>query len=593
MGRLPEIFIQQVLQATDLVDLVGQYVALKQKGREFTGLCPFHDDRNPSLHVSPAKQIYKCFACGAGGNAAQFLMAYEKLSFPEAVRRLADRANLPLPREYVPDPTEGGVSKNDLSAVTEFAAEYFHRRLYEPVGREALDYARRRGLTEESLRTFRLGYAEDSWEAFLSAGRRKGFREEQMVAAGLVRRREGGGGCYDYFRHRLMFPIRDVTGRVVAFGGRALAAGERAKYLNSPEGPLFEKSSLLYGLAEARESIVRRKQVVVVEGYLDAVLPHQVGVTNVVATLGTALTEAHVRLLSRYAPEVVLVFDADIAGEAAARRALEMFLAQRMHVRVAAIPAGKDPCDFCLAEGGKAFQALIDGAPDALRYVWERQFAACRSAEGNLAERTRRIEEFLALVVSSAAYGAIDPVRQQSLGQYIAHMLNVPAAELQQQMRRLGRTVRPDRSRPLPEKRPPLGVTTDPERIVLEVLLDEPELFDLAAERVDPSDFQDDRLRPLAERVWALGAAGRLGLEELLAAEDLVPHAPLLTELSLAGQRRGNHRQTLQEAVDRLLHRREVQNVRELKSGPLDDERLRKLQAQFRRSDPRKRPKIQ
>ncbi|MBN1943328.1 MAG: DNA primase [Phycisphaerae bacterium] len=594
MARFPEMFIQQVLQATDIVELVGQYVALKHKGREFVGLCPFHEDKNPSMYVSPGKQIYKCFACGAGGNAAQFLMGYEKLSFPEAIRRLAERVNIPLPKDYAPETVADGMSKNDLAAVTEFAGGYFQRQLREPAGRDALGYAHSRGLSDETIERFGVGYACDSWEAFLSAGRRKGFSEEQMVAAGLVRRREGKSGCYDYFRQRLMFPIRDVTGRVVAFGGRALAADERAKYLNSPEGALFDKSSLLYGLAEARESIVQRRQAVVVEGYLDVILPHQTGVTNVVATLGTALTEGHVRLLGRYAPEVVLVFDADQAGAAAAQRALELFLAQRMHVRVATIPAGKDPCDFSLAEGGEAFQALIDQAPDALQYVWDRQFAACLSAGGNLAERNRLMEEFLTLVVASGAYGAIDEIRRQSLAQHIAHLLNAPAAEVQQQMRRLGRKIRPDRSaRPAADGRAAIGVTTNPERVVLEVLLDEPELFDQAAERIDPADFQDAMLQRLAERIWPLGTDGRLALEELLADEEMVGYAPTLTELSLAGQRRGNHHRTLQEAVDRILHRKETHSVQELKTGPLDDESLRELHARFQRSDPRKRPKIQ
>lgn len=594
MAKLPEMFIQQVLQATDIVELVGRYVALKHKGREFVGLCPFHEDKNPSMFVSPSKQIYKCFACGAGGNAAQFLMGYEKLSFPEAVRSLAERANIPLPREYAAENVTGGMSKNDLVAVTEFAAAYFQRQLREPAGEDALEYACKRGLTDESLVKFGIGYACDSWEALLSAGRRKGFSEEQMVAAGLVRRREGKSGCYDYFRQRLIFPIRDVAGRVVAFGGRALAADERAKYLNSPESVLFDKSHLLYGLATARESIVQRKQAVVVEGYLDVVLPHQTGVSNVVATLGTSLTEGHVRLLGRYAQEVVLVFDADVAGVAAAQRALELFLAQRMHVRVATIPSGKDPCDYCLAEGGPAFQALIDQAPDALQYVWDQQFAAYLTAKGNLAERNRLIEDFLTLIVSSGAYGAIDGIRQQSLAQHIAHMVNVPAAELQQQMRRLSRKVRPTQGAGQPNAgRASIGVTTDPQRVVLEVLLDEPELFDIAAERIDPADFNDALLRSLAERIWPLGMDGKLSLDDLLAAEDMVNFAPILTELSLSGQRRGNHQRTLEEAVDRICHRKEKQNVQELKTGPLDDASLRELQSRFRQSDPRKRPRIQ
>jgi DNA primase len=595
MARFSEQFIQQVLQATDLIDLVGQYVALKHKGREFVGLCPFHEDQNPSLNVSPAKQIYKCFACGAGGNAAQFLMAYEKSSFPEAIRSLAQRANIPLPADYEPAP-EGGLSKNDLVVVVEFAAGFFREQLHSPGGKVALDYARHRGLSDASIERFGLGYAPEGWETLLTAGRRKGFREEQMLAAGLIRRREEKSGCYDYFRHRLMFPIHDVTGRAVAFGGRALAADERAKYLNSPEGVLFDKSSLLFGLKLAREEIVRIHRAAIVEGYLDVLMPQQAGVTNVVATLGTALTDRHVRLLSRYAEEVVLVFDADVAGAAAAERALDLFLAQRLHVRVATIPTGKDPCDYVLAEGGPALQSLIDNAPDALEYVWDHRWRAFQAAGGNPAQRSRVIEDFLTRVVSCAAFGAIDGVRQQNLAQHIAHVVNVPAIDLQQQMRRLARQVRPNRTVP-PPAQSSAAAGDNAERHVLEVLLDRPELFSAAAERIGPEDFRDALYQTIAQQIWALGLEDKLSLEDLLSREDLLSLGPTLTELSFNGQRRGNHEATLQDAVTRLLDRRDQQEYSQMKGNLDDAETLRQIHERLakagRLGDRRKRPGIQ
>jgi len=242
MAKYPEHLIQQVAQATDIVELVSQYVALKKRGKEYVGLCPFHDDHKPSLNVSPVKQIYKCFSCGAGGGVYQFLMQYEKLSFPEAVRMLAERAGVALPRQNEARQTEGGFSKNDLIEVVAFAMRYFQGQLRSAGGANALKYALSRGLTAESIERFRLGYAPASWDALIKAGSAKGISQARLLAAGLAVRRDDGSGCYDRFRNRLMFPILDPQNRPIGFGGRALAADERAKYINSPESPVYDKS---------------------------------------------------------------------------------------------------------------------------------------------------------------------------------------------------------------------------------------------------------------------------------------------------------------------------------------------------------------
>jgi DNA primase len=453
-------------------------------------------------------------------------------------------------------------------------------------------------MTDESIEAFGIGYAPDSWDSLIKVAARKGIGEGQLVSAGLVRRRDSGSGCYDYFRNRLMFPIHDTAGRVAGFGGRALSAEERAKYLNSPESVLFDKSSMLYGLQFARETIVRSRQAVVVEGYFDVLMPIQQGVGNVVATLGTALTERHVRTLSRFAEEAVLVFDADVAGAAAAERALEIFLAQKLHVRVATIPAGKDPCDYALAEGGEALQQLIDEAPDALQYVWDQRYAAWREAGGNPSQRQRLIEDFLQLIVNSASYGAIDGVRQQTLAQHIAHVLNVSAIDLQQQMkalqRRITRRSGGGQSPVAVARQAAFGPGAAAEREVLETLLDRPELFDDVVERLDPADFHDALLRTLAERMWQLGHDGRLSLEELLAAEDLASLSGTLAEMAMTGERRGNHAATIEAAVVTLVNRRQRREVEQLKQQGLDDdENLRRLQERLSKGDVRKRPKIE
>jgi len=594
MARFSEHFIQQVAQATDIVELVGQYVTLTRRGREFVGLCPFHDDHKPSMYVAPAKQIFKCFSCGAGGGVYQFLILYDKISFPEAVRALAERARIPLPADAAEPDVPGGLSKAELAEVIAFAARFFRGALRAGAGKAALEYARGRGLSEASIERFSLGYAPAQWDALARAARGKGFSEQQLVAAGLAVARETGG-CYDRFRNRLIFPILDLTGRVIAFGGRALDPEDRAKYLNSAESILFDKSGQLYALNWAREGIARSGQAVVAEGYLDALIPLQEGVDNIVATLGTSLTDRHVRLLSRYAKEAVLVFDADTAGAAAADRALELFLAQRVHVRVATIPAGKDPCDYTLAEGAEALGQLLAAAPDAIQYAWGRRQEQLAAAGGNLADRQRVIEEFLRLIVSSSTFGAIDEVRRGQLAQHIGHMLNVSPTDLQQQMRRLARRLRQAGKQGgtyVSDTWRPERTTELAERHLLEVLLNDPELFDLAAERIDWHDFVNPELREIAQCVWALGQDGRLSLEEVLAAEAMGVCGPLLTDLMTEGERRGNQEGNLHAAVSSLLYFREKRQAAPPSGSGYTDEALQRVMRASRPADQRRSPKI-
>ena len=602
MARFSEQFIQQVQQATDIVDLVSNYVALKQRGREFVGLCPFHDDSKPSMSVVPAKQIFHCFACGTGGGVFKWMQLYEKMSFPEAIRELAERANIPLPRDYQQHQVSPGLARQDLVSVVEQAADFYKRNLYTSAGKQALEYARSRGLTDESIDKFGLGYALDSWDALANHLLKMGYSQDQLVAAGLCKARQKGSGCYDYFRNRLIFPIADAAGRTVAFGGRALAADEKAKYLNSPESTLFDKSSLVYGLKFARDGIVKNKQAVAVEGYLDVLLPLQAGVNNVVATLGTALTDRHVRLLTRYADETVLLFDSDAAGEKAAQRALEIFLAQKAHVRVATIPTGKDPADMVIAEGADALKSLIANAPDALEYAWTVRYKAWQNAGANPSQRKRVIDDFLRLIATSSAWGAIDSIRQQTLLQHIAHILQIPILDLQKIVAELGRKHRPGTAqarKPVANapkvgalSNSPVGAMGNPERLVLEVILDEPGYFETAAEKIGPDCFSDAMLRSLAQWVWSKGLEGELSMENLLATEELTSFSPVITELAMTGAQRGKHEQTLVEAIARILDRQHAQEIQEYKHNLDSNDSLRALQERLKKSDVRKIPKI-
>ena len=366
----------RVQQATDLVRLIGEQVALRPKGKEFAGLCPFHDDKNPSMQVSPAKQIYKCFSCGAGGDAFSFVMNYHKMNFPEAIKHLAERAGIEVEEEKGSRFGDQGASTSErkqIAGANAQAVEFFRALLKHPEhGQIARGYIERRGINPEMVADFQIGYAPDGWDGLVQMIEHKSWELGGFELAGLVSQRDSGG-YYDRLRHRLVFPIFDAIGRPIAFGGRKIREEDEPKYLNSPETKLFNKSATLYGLNLAKKPIIDSKTAVIVEGYTDVIACHQGGARNVVATLGTALTGEHVAELRRYAEKVVLIFDADEAGQKAADRAVELFLTGDMDVAIAVLPDGKDPADLMAQEGGRGlWDEAVATAHDALTYQFSR-----------------------------------------------------------------------------------------------------------------------------------------------------------------------------------------------------------------------------
>jgi len=383
-GRIPQTFIDELIARADIVEIIGSRVPLKRAGREYKACCPFHDEKTASFWVSPDKQFYHCFGCGAHGTALGFLMEYDRLPFPEAVEDLAGRLGLPVPRETsgAPGSSAGASSAEDSAPLYELLAKVadFYCSLLQRSER-ARAYAAQRGLTAATIELFRIGYASDSWNEVL---RRFGTSEQErraLLAAGLIIERErgsdaaggGGGGdaYYDRFRDRLMFPIRDTRGRVIGFGGRVLGSGE-PKYLNSPETALFHKGKELYGLYETRLARRPLKRLLVVEGYMDVVRLHQAGVTDAVATLGTATTAEHLHRAFRLVSEVVFCFDGDRAGRAAAWRALLQALPEARagrELRFLFLPDGEDPDSLVGREGGERFAARLDTALPLSEYL--------------------------------------------------------------------------------------------------------------------------------------------------------------------------------------------------------------------------------
>ena len=367
--------IAEVRAASDIVDVVSDYVRLKKKGSNFFGLCPFHQEKTPSFSVNPELGIFKCFGCGAGGDVFRFVREVEGMSFPESVRTLAEKAGIELPEEGETS-RERADAMEAVYGALRFAARFFHDELTRAdSGQKALAYMQRRGYSEATIRGFGVGYAPDDWDRLLKEAEAKHISAETLEQAGLVISRKSGEGYYDRYRDRVMFPIFSHMGKVLGFGGRLLdaAAGEQEnpqpKYINSPETLVYDKRRVLYGLRQARQVVREQEEAVLVEGYTDVMSLHQAGVRNSVASCGTSLTREQVQLLHRYAPRIVLVFDADGAGEKAARRAIDMVLAEGMSVYVVELPAGEDPDSIAQREGASLKDYLVKHRLDFVRWL--------------------------------------------------------------------------------------------------------------------------------------------------------------------------------------------------------------------------------
>ncbi|MEO0512129.1 MAG: DNA primase [Planctomycetota bacterium] len=419
----------RVKQASDIVRVVGEHLELKARGREYVGLCPFHDDRTPSMAVVPAKQIFHCFACGAGGDVFSFVMRYHRMEFVEALRYLADRAGIELaPRRSKDGRAAGGVSKRGtLAEANAFAQAFFQTILnHAEHGRTARELVERRGIAAAMVEAFGIGASPDRWDGLLKTIEAKSLAPEPFAEVGLLKTRDSGGR-YDALRNRLIFPIMDQTGRVIAFGGRRVNDEDDPKYLNSPESELFNKSATLYGIHRASRPIQTSGVAIVTEGYTDVVACHQAGVENAVATLGTALTREHARLLRRLCHTVVLLFDGDDAGLRAADRAVEVFFAEAVDVKIATLAGvtdAKDPDELLKRDGGRElFDRAIDEATDILEFRLE---ATRRRLSVDGVSAFEQAYEDEVRKLAQLGLSRAKPVRKQRILQRLVELTGLP-----------------------------------------------------------------------------------------------------------------------------------------------------------------------
>lgn len=509
---------EEIRTRNRLEDVIGAYVTLKRSGKSLTGLCPFHNEKTPSFSVSPTKQFYYCFGCGASGDVFDFVMQYERLDFVEAVKRLAERAGivLEMDEESVPQRQQRHV-RDALLEINRFAAQYFRYRLMKSrLAAPAREYLSSRGVSAKTQELFSLGYALDSWDDLSSLLAKRGFPQEIALESGLVK--AGRTSAYDVFRDRIIFPIRDVNGRVIGFGGRILASkgDSQPKYINSSETPLFNKRRVLYGIDVARDAIRRQERAVIVEGYMDVIACHQNGFDNVVASLGTSLTKEQAGLLARYAPEVIILYDADTAGQDATLRGLDLLRTEGLRVKVVTLAEGEDPDSFLRKHGSSELAALLESAANLTEYRINAALRGADLSDASLkAEASRRCIAVLAEIA--------DAIERSEYSKYAAFQLGVDEVLLSREVeravqrgRRVGDTYRKNRhtrqvkpadgeapedgGRQLPGRPTLAEKLTKAELLLLALVLDDPGLIALVRDVVREESFS----HPAAFHIYQL-----------------------------------------------------------------------------------------
>lgn len=592
---IPEHVIERIVREADFVALVNRYTRLEKKGDRFWGLCPFHKEKTPSFTVEPQEGLFYCFGCKEGGNIFNFLEKTEGLDFVQALEKLADEVGVDLGQYRG---RSSGPNRSRLREVNELAAAYYEKALQKSNEAEkARRYLEQREITGESAEKWRLGYAPDGWEYFLTFACKRNYNPPVLEKGGLVKKRRRGQGHIDRFRNRLMFPIRDRAGRVIGFGARALDEGQEPKYLNSPQTPLFDKKKCFYGFSQAREPMREVGTAVVVEGYTDVIMCHQHGFENVLAVLGTALTEHHADALSRLCDRVMLVFDPDEAGRRSAERSIQVLLGEGMEIKVAELPEGQDPCDLLTDEGADAFQQVLDESRDFLKFRLE-----AVGEQHDLDTMTGRDAAFRDLADMAAQVD--DEPRRDLLVRRLAHEMGISEVSAWRHVRRATRRRRSRGNEG--------GETTDEpaspvDRWALDVtgfLLVHPDFLERAADRIDTDIMEDSReVNVLSKLLDRGGDDGDLSASDFMAALQDTELSSMASSAVMAERKkdecserepeeRFNAYMEFLSEVEEKEDLSELSPARGARSEQADDELLRAYEQKMKERDKKQKGRI-
>ncbi len=560
-GLISDEIINQIRDRIDIADIVSHHVSLSKAGQNLKGLCPFHQEKSPSFTVSPSRQIFHCFGCGAGGNVFTFLTRITGGSFPEVVRDLGRKVGIEV-EEAAAHAGPWAAQTNRVEQLNQAAAAWFQQNLRdERIGLGALEYLAGRGIQQTTIDQFGIGVASTEWDGLLKALAKQGFAHGDLAAAGLVVARDSGSGYYDRFRARVMFTITDLRKRVVGFGGRVLGEG-MPKYLNSPDTLLFKKGQTLFAFDHAREAIARTKTVIVVEGYFDAIALHQAGITHTVATLGTALTPEHIQALRRFAANVVLLFDPDAAGVRAALRGLDLFVNSGLGVKVVTLPAGDDPDTFVRKEGAGAFARMEEAAPSLLDYALDHSLTQAEA--GSLESRIRSVDDVLRILQKSE-----HPIEREERIRVVAERLGINQSRLIERYPALLNQQKKGALAPRAQTTEGSAAAVfkgSPEERDLVLLLLHGKLSPADVRRLRPEAFTVAACRKLVElALTRLDRDGRIGVRPLLdVAVDDPDCGALATELSLRDDHFDDVPAHIKACLDCLDRKRTEQLLRDL-----------------------------
>ena len=553
-GRIPENKIDEVRSAADIVEVISGYLSLKRRGRNYTALCPFHSEKTPSFSVSPDRQIFHCFGCGKGGNVFTFLMDHEKLSFVEAVKSLADRYGIALPR-YEPGPD---ARTERLLYAHEVAADYFQTHLKSSRFRGKIEpyLYQRRGLTAATVEKFQIGFAPDDWQGLLTYATRKDLKPEELLEAGLILRSEKTGDYIDRFRMRLMFPIYNLGGKIIGFGGRTLKKGEQVKYMNSPETPLYNKSFVLYGLNFSKAAIREAGSVIVVEGYFDFLSLFQAGIENVVAVSGTAFTPQQSRLISRFAQRAYLFFDADSAGRNASLRSIEHFFNAGLEPVIVTPPPGHDPDSYVREQGPQAVHKLLEQSVDYLSFRFNGVDASAL---------TMREKEQVARETRQLAAKIDDPLRREIFIAAAAVKLRLP-----QSVFGIAPDGRLDETDKLPVKPKPNMMESE----FLSLFVARPALIESIWNDISPDDLQGPEHRAIyAMMIESYRATGDINPAKMIEHVTELPQKSLLSFIASLGQPETDLVRTVKDYKRTMLARKRDRQVAVLQEKLAEAER--------------------
>jgi len=574
-GLIPEDVIQRIRERADILEVVGAHLTLSKAGQNFKGLCPFHSEKTPSFTVSPSRQMFHCFGCQEGGNVFTFLMKIDGATFPEAVRALGQKYGIEVDeRTSSLAARHRSEARERLFALNRQAAEFFQQTLLsDAAAQQARDYLIQRGMRPDTIERFSLGYAPTGWDATLKTLTKAGAKTEDLAAAGLIVSREQGSrlgeeatGYYDRFRSRVMFPIRDLQKRVIGFGGRIIDDGQ-PKYLNSPETPLFSKSRTLYGFDSARDGIGQSQQIVIVEGYFDAIALYQAGVTNAVATLGTALTPDHVELIRRFTNHVVLVFDPDVAGVRAALRTMDLFLGSGLTVQVVTLPADDDPDTFIRRQGLESFMGVLHAAPSLLEFTVEGSLKTGR--HGSVEERVHAVEEVLALLQKLS-----NAVEKAASIRTVADRLGLDEKVLLERYEALARQrTRVQKGSAADQAATQTAPLPKDEEVLLQLLLHDKLSPDMLG-RLAADDFTDNRARRLVSLAQSAAEQGYAILSQILEQTESDERSESLARsLSLRELPYDDVAAAFQQSFTALKLRRLADEIQEIKAAQTSAEK--------------------